>query len=388
MTTRRLRVLLQQNSVAHYRAALYRELAKQPDVSFDFLADPRSDTPFLLAADGDSAPIVSARLHVLFGGRVFWQPGALRQVLGSSYDVVIALGSAYSLTTWALLLLAPFRGYRILLWTHGLLRPEKGPKWWLRGLQYRLATGLLLYGQRGRDLLLAQGFSARRLFVIFNSLDFEEQRRHFEAARRIDIDELRASLGLCEAERVVIFVGRLQPVKRLDLIITALARLRDRGRSVHALLVGEGQERDNLLALARRLGVVSRVHLVGPCHDEQQLARYFRAADLCLIPSGAGLGVIHALGYRTPVATHNDPCQQFPEIEALVADENGAFFRPDDEVDLTRCLEAALYPRTLKQRMEELGTVALPSAFRPDEQARKMTQACRDVVVSGFRRSR
>jgi glycosyltransferase involved in cell wall biosynthesis len=58
----------------------------------------------------------------------------------------------------------------------------------------------------------------------------------------------------------LVFMGELRPVKGIDVLIDAIALLRDAGRTVTATLVGDGPDRDALQAQAARLGLESVVH--------------------------------------------------------------------------------------------------------------------------------
>ena len=102
----------------------------------------------------------------------------------------------------------------------------------------------------------------------------------------------RARLGL-DAEWVLLFVGRPAPVKGLEVLLQALARLKADGLAradVRLVIVGgdRDEERDDerarLRALADTLGVGSWVDFKGP-QLQSTLPDYYRAADLCLVPS-------------------------------------------------------------------------------------------------------
>ncbi len=111
-------------------------------------------------------------------------------------------------------------------------------------------------------------------------------------AGRADRIVAATSLGL-DAEWVLLFVGRPAPVKGLEVLLQALARLKADGLAhadVRLVIVGgdrdEGRddERTRLRALADTLGVGAWVDFQGP-KLQSALPDYYRAADLCLVPS-------------------------------------------------------------------------------------------------------
>ncbi len=126
-----------------------------------------------------------------------------------------------------------------------------------------------------------------------------------------DREEAKASLGL-SGSRVILFVGRLQPLKQPEVAVRAVAELARRdpdltGRINLVVLGGPsgrgGVQPESLTRLAADLGIADAVRLDGAIpHDD--LPRYYRAADAVLIPSRSesfGLVAIEASACGAPV---------------------------------------------------------------------------------------
>jgi D-inositol-3-phosphate glycosyltransferase len=121
-----------------------------------------------------------------------------------------------------------------------------------------------------------------------------------------DQDAARRALGLDPAARVLLFVGRIQPLKGADLAIRCLA---DLDPDVTLLVVGgpsgfDGEaELRRLHALADELDVRDRVRFVPP-QPHDRVTVYYQAADVCLVPSRTesfGLVALEAAACGTPV---------------------------------------------------------------------------------------
>lgn len=106
---------------------------------------------------------------------------------------------------------------------------------------------------------------------------------------------------------VVLFVGRIQPLKRLTAAVETLAHLDDKTATL--LVVGgpsgtDGRlELDEAHRLARELDLVHRIRFVAP-QPHHLLSTYYRAADVCLVPSRSesfGLVALEAAACGTPV---------------------------------------------------------------------------------------
>lgn len=378
-----LRVMIQYNCIPHYRWRLFRHLSSCHDCEFTVVADSEPDTPFLkvvpaVKESGIRAVRVHTRiLNIPFMPALYWQLGAVQYVVRHRPDVVVALGSPYSLTAWALCLIGKVLGIPVLLWTHGLLEEERGLHWWMRSVFYKSAHGLLLYGDHAKTLLLERGFSMDRLHVVYNSLDYDVQSRIDAEMSDEARASFRASLGIDQNGRLVVFTGRLQAVKRLDLLLEAVSMLKGRGRVVHVALVGDGAERERLTELAEQLNIAPLVHFLGESYDERYLGLVLGAGDLCVIPSGAGLSVIHALAFGTPVLLHDNLNQHGPEWEAVQSGVTGMFYRNGDVCDMALKMEQQLFPTSAKARMALACRTVIHDRYNPLIQVDRFVTAVR-----------
>lgn len=111
-------------------------------------------------------------------------------------------------------------------------------------------------------------------------------------------DTLRAELGLSESDRVILTLGRLHVNKAQDTLIKALPSIPD----TTLLIAGEGELREELIALAREKGVEARVRFLGWRRDTPAL---FQVADACVFPSRQeplGNVVLEAWAHGLPLA--------------------------------------------------------------------------------------
>lgn len=138
------------------------------------------------------------------------------------------------------------------------------------------------------DRLVRWGVRPSKVTVIPNGVDFA--RVAFDEAARVRV---RTGFGIGEEVRVVGVLGRLDPNKRFDLVIGAMAPLLD--SATRLLIVGEGPDRDRLEAVVREHGVTDRVIFAGERHD---VAAMLSALDLFVASSAQetfGLSVLEAL---------------------------------------------------------------------------------------------
>jgi D-inositol-3-phosphate glycosyltransferase len=122
--------------------------------------------------------------------------------------------------------------------------------------------------------------------------------------------QARRALGLPLSGRLLLFVGRIQPLKRADVAIETLAELCESGHEPYRLVVVGGpsgphgeKSLQSLHDVADSRGVRERVHFVAP-QPHELLSSYYRAADVCIVPSRSesfGLVALEAAACGTPV---------------------------------------------------------------------------------------
>lgn len=123
--------------------------------------------------------------------------------------------------------------------------------------------------------------------------------------------QARRALGLAEDATLIMVVGRIQPLKGIDVAVEALALLSagDAGAPYRMVVVGgpSGRHGDEALerlhARAGVLGIADRVRFVPP-QPHELLSSYYRAADVCVVPSRSesfGLVALEAAACGTPV---------------------------------------------------------------------------------------
>ena len=122
--------------------------------------------------------------------------------------------------------------------------------------------------------------------------------------------QARRALGLPLDGRLLLFVGRIQPLKCADVAIETLAELVESGREPYRLVVVGGpsgpygeKSLQRLHDVADGRGVRDHVHFIEP-QPHELLSSYYRAADVCLVPSRSesfGLVALEAAACGTPV---------------------------------------------------------------------------------------
>jgi glycosyltransferase involved in cell wall biosynthesis len=167
--------------------------------------------------------------------------------------------------------------------------------------------------------------------------------------------DLRGSLGIGEDEVVLGFVGRLVPIKRVDLLLRAFARARG-SVELRLLVVGDGELRQQLEGLARELGVADAVSFLGYRRDLPAIAAATDIAVLASANEGTPVSLIEAAaGGRPAVAT------RVGGVTDVVTPETGVVVEPGDADALAGAIAALAGDRAWRER---LGNAAREHAVR------------------------
>jgi len=236
-------------------------------------------------------------------------------------------------------------------------------------------------------MLQELGVSGDKITVIHNSLDLDEQRRCLDRIRVFDRGVVKQQLGIDRDRSVVVFVGRITRVKRIDVLLAAFAQVvKSCGENDRPLLliVGEGPERERLDRLVRELGIGDDVVFRGAVYDEEELAAIFYVSDVCASPGDVGLLAMHAMAYGVPVVTHGNFERQMPEVEAIVEGETGSFFRESDEtslaVEINRWLRLSEDERVnVRRRCIQV----VEAEWSPEFQVEKILSVCEKLTTRG-----
>jgi len=347
----RIRVVLLQPFLSHYRKPIFHLLCRQehPKPSYTFWSD-------IVGKDGiKTIDFQNSKIAPQYGGlnwqkisniwlgKVFlWQTAAIKLALNQEVDCIIFSGTMYHLSTWISAVIARFKGKRVLMWTHGYLSEEKNAKGWLRELFYRLANGLLVYGHQSRNFLLNRGFDAEKIYVVYNSLNYKLQCRIREKTTRGQLDNLKTQLFAVPDLPVLIYIGRLTSQKKLSILLKAVYILKKTGYDLNVLLVGNGPERLLLEQDAKRYRIADNVVFYGSCYDEEEIGPLIMLSDICVAPGEIGLTCMHVMAYGVPAITHDQSDLQMPEWEAISPGVTGTLFKYDDSQDLARVTRAWL----------------------------------------------
>lgn len=179
----------------------------------------------------------------------------------------------------------------------------------------------------------AKAFGAKKVTLLPNWIDFNQKTAARTTAKSSSI----------------VFVGRLHPVKRVPLLLEAFAQLRKKIPNIMLKIVGDGEERQNLLELSQKLELGNSVTFMGfQTHDK--VLQIMKQSDLIVLPSkmeGNPRVIVEAMMLKVPVVA----AKVIGIKDIIKHGETGHLIAKDVPEDLAQAIE---YVLTNKQYAEKI----------------------------------
>jgi len=226
-----------------------------------------------------------------------------------------------------------------------------------------------------QQFLKSFGIEPDRIHVVHNSVNTEEfPARSLEKA------------GGCP---ILLGIGRLDPKKGFDVLISACSILRERGVDFRCVIVGDGAERDRLLAMRARLKLEDLVEMIGKLSFAEVKPWYYRATIFAM-PSvvtsegqtdGLPTVVIEAMASGLPIV--GSSVAGIPE--AVQDGINGFLVPPNEPEQLANRLQLLLGRQDLRMRFGSESRRIAEMQFSLRNKALVLTQVIQTCVKFAFR---
>ncbi|MFI5338533.1 MAG: glycosyltransferase family 4 protein [Candidatus Methylomirabilales bacterium] len=207
----------------------------------------------------------------------------------------------------------------------------------------RMTDRIITVSPRLRQALLAEGIGRpEQVEVIPLGLDLDR----FLRMPRGQAD-LRPSLRIPAGTPLLGIVGRLVPIKDHPTLLQALTLFPDGGQAPHLLVVGDGERREELQRLTRRLSLASRVHFLGWRDDMEAILGGLDVVICCSRNEGTPVALIEAMAAGVPVISTDVGGVG----DLVVHGETGWLVPPGDPAALARGIERLLGDPGLCRRL-------------------------------------
>lgn len=313
-----------------YKVSMFERISRIPGVRLTLFV---GDEPPPLEAPGlFPLPIPHIATHNRFvsilGHTVVWQQ-LMHAPHPKDYDLVLLPDGLLYLSNYVIMLRYWWNGVPFGLYTHGYNHQRRRTAVFrlteaIRAFVHRRCDVLVVYSDAGAHFLhRVNRVPQQRIFVARNTIDVDAIARNLRRVGLERVAQLRADLGARPEDIVLVYLGRMESVKRPEWVIDAVIRLRQRGLPVRGILVGDGDRLQSLRKRVARLPVEQGhlFRLVGRLPMED-VDLHLAAGDITVMPGITGLAIVHSFAVGRPYVTVD--CQAHgPEIDYLQQGVNG-----------------------------------------------------------------
>ena len=260
---------------------------------------------------------------------------------------------------------------------HGFNVDEAASTLWkrniIRHVVYRLVSRLVVVSTDLQKMMEEQfGLASARVLFIPNGINTE-----YFSGDRFEREQMRQMLGLSARDIVVGFVGRLDPVKNLSLLLKVFETCLEQDQNFKLLLVGDGPERGLIEQACTRPVFRGRILCVG---QQENVVAYLRAMDVFILTSlreQMPMSMLEAMSVGLPVVG-----TAVGEIPVILQGQEAGFVSEIDRAP-KQLAEALLHLRDqqVRSQMGQAGRRLVVQRFRQQAMIQEYHNALRTLGV-------
>lgn len=308
-------------------------------------------------------------------------------------DTVVFINGGFTQFPWYSFVAARFAGVQRCFAIHHLIAPPSAKKegrvmrsdlgWLFRGWRVRLLVfasklfcdATICVSNAVRDRLVSDyGFSANNTITIYNGVSVEE----FVPSER-NRASLRASLGLCFEDFVLVCVARLDEVKGLDILLLAIALVLGDGLCCKCIIVGDGPLSSPLREQAQTLGLLGHVFFEGFREDVRP---YLQSADAFVLSShqeGFPFAILEAMACGLPCIVTNVG----GNAEAIIHNVHGLVVPPGSVDELAQAISYLVTHPRERANMSKLVRARVREAFDIEDRMADIKRVIKEKTIRG-----
>ncbi len=306
------KILLVSNEVMHYRVSVYNYFAEKfRGYGWEFIVRTnklQNQNPHPVRFDLKEIPFEFFKYK--------------KEIQNINPDVVILFLRLKEFIIWPLVHWLKFKKIPVVYWNKGINLEVRNPIIRNQFFYYihNISDRIILYSSN--EIKYIKEKNRHKISVANNTINFEDIPEIEESK-----EQIKKEFGI-PFKKVVLFVGRMRAVKKVDHLIEVFFSLNH--GDLGLVIVGDDRNQN----ISQNINKKNTIYL-GEIYDSQNLkiSKLFKMADVFCIPGDVGLGLNQAFYWGLPTVTEEG--LQPPEVHYLVNGRNG-FIVPENDIDELR----------------------------------------------------
>lgn len=300
---------------------------------------------FKIEVVGERKVVALTKSETSYGSNFTYLPlGVVKSLL--RFRPTVIFSNAFGLWTLLALLFKPLGRWKVVIAyegsSPGVDYRNSPPRLALRRMMVQAADACISNSQAGKAYLMEY----------LNAKESEVFVQPYEVPAADSLVEIVApAAAIAQAQKpIFLYVGSLIPRKGLQFLLEACAQLQQQGvESYTVLIVGDGEQRQNLEQFCQTHHITNRVKWIGRV-DYGDLGAFFKNANVFILPTLEdtwGMVVLEAMVLGTPVL-----CSQWAGASELIQDgQNGYCFNPQESGMLAELMRLFIENLSLADRL-------------------------------------
>lgn len=230
-----------------------------------------------------------------------------------------------------------YKSSKLLLWSESTIQDNPNPwyKLLLKKWLTKIYNGALVAGQLHMEMLLKIGFKAESIQIVGNVVD----------------NSYYSNDNLLKEKKNYLFVGRLLSIKNVETLIYAFELCVKNGSDWNLTIVGDGEERNRLVGLVKRLNLTDKIQFSGLVQADR-LRELYQEHSVFILPSLSepwGLVVNEAMASGLPVILSS----KCGSVEMIEHEKSGYIFDPHNKSQLAEFMLKLEFDKQLRNQFVE-----------------------------------
>ncbi len=256
----------------------------------------------------------------LLNGMFLWQKNIKH--LARQEGILVLEMNPRIVSNWYLLLARKWNNQKTVLWGHAWPRKGQNSKSDILRQQMRKLADVIVVYTKQQQRELQEKMPKAIVYAAPNAL----------------INE-RDMTPTSDNPRHFIYVGRLTKAKKVLFLVKSFKEIiTEIPLDTQLLIVGEGEEKRDILTFIKKHELESRVQLLGHIYDQERLRALYASSLFSVSPGYVGLSITQSFGFGVPMLISREEPHS-PEIEAAIDEENAIFYTSDDLNSFSACIK-------------------------------------------------
>lgn len=322
-------VVIVQRVLPHYRVEFFKKLhVKLASLGINmrlfYGKELPGSVPKSVSISVPWAHYVENNYFSFLGNELIWQKGCLGKLAGT--DLVIIEQANRLLINYLIILFRRFWKYKVGFWGHGKNLQSYECFSCSELLKKKMVTSVdwwFAYTELSAQMVAEIGFPLEKITNVCNTIDTTIFSEELQSVDMLCVDKIKRELGGPRG-CYCLFCGGMYALKRVDFLLSACFKIKEKVPELHVILIGDGPEKYKIENVSLRN---PWIHYLGAKYGSEK-APYFVLSEALLMPGLVGLVIIDSFISSTPIFTTEIPIHS-PEITYLKNGENGFMTKND-----------------------------------------------------------